>query len=198
VNAMAIFVVDTTAVLVIILIAIVIAAAGILYWQFDRTRRLRERFGPEYERTVSETGARREAEAKLERRERRVERLHIRPLESAERVRFEEAWRQVQGRFVDNPNGALSDADRLIGEVMSAEGYPVLDFEQRASDVSVDHPRVVENYREGHRIAVLRDQGRAGTEDLRKAMIHYRALFDDLVGVVGQHDQQELSRKHAG
>jgi hypothetical protein len=194
VNAMATFVVNTTALLLIILIAVVVAAAGLIYWQFSRTRRLRERFGPEYDRAVHETGARREAEAKLERRERRVERLHIRQLEPADRARFEEVWRRIQARFVDDPNAALIDADRLIGEVMSAEGYPILDFEQRAADVSVDHPRVVENYREGHRIAQLGDQGRANTEDLRKAMIHYRTLFDDLIGI---HNQQELSRKRA-
>jgi hypothetical protein len=195
VNAMATIVVNTTALLAIALIAIVAAAGGIFYWQFSRTKRLRERFGPEYDRTVKETGARRQAEATLQQREKRVERLHVRQLEAADRDRFEEEWRHIQARFVDNPKGALIDADRLIGEVMSAEGYPVLDFEQRTADISVDHSRVVENYREGHRIALLQEQGRANTEDLRKAMIHYRTLFDDLVG---RHDRRELSQKRAG
>lgn len=195
-NTMATFLINTTAIVVIVLIAIAIAAAGaVLYWQFNRTKRLRERFGPEYDRTVKETGAKREAEAKLKQREKRVERFHIHPLEPTDRGRFEEAWRQIQARFVDDPDGALIDADRLIGEAMSAEGYPVLDFEQRASDISVDHPRVVENYREGHRIALLQQQRQASTEDLRKAMIHYRTLFDDLIGV---HDPQEVPRKRAG
>lgn len=195
-NTMATFLINTTAIVVIVLIAIAIAAAGaVLYWQFNRTKRLRERFGPEYDRTVKETGAKREAEAKLQQREKRVERFHIHPLEPTDRGRFEEAWRQIQARFVDDPDGALIDADRLIGEAMSAEGYPVLDFEQRASDISVDHPRVVENYREGHRIALLQQKRQASTEDLRKAMIHYRTLFDDLIGV---HDPQEVPRKRAG
>lgn len=193
-NAMAIAVVNTTAILVIVLIAVVIAAAGILYWQFNRTKRLRERFGPEYDRTVQETGTKYKAEAKLQHLEERVERLHIRQLEPAERTNFEKSWRQIQGRFVDNPNGAVTDADHMLGEVMSVEGYPVLDFEQRAADISVDHPRVVENYREGHRIAVLQEQGRASTEDLRKAMIHYRTLFDDLIGLA---DRRELSQERA-
>lgn len=195
-NTMATFLINTTAIVVIVLIAIAIAAAGAaLYWRFSRTKRLRERFGPEYDRTVKETGAKREAEAKLQQREKRVERFHIHPLEPTDRGRFEEAWRQIQARFVDDPDGALIDADRLIGEAMSAEGYPVLNFEQRASDISVDHPRVVENYREGHRIALLQQQRQASTEDLRKAMIHYRTLFDDLIGV---HDPQEVPRKRAG
>lgn len=194
-NAIAIFAANTTAILVVVLIAIVVAAAGILYWQLNRTKRLRERFGPEYDRTVKETGAKRQAEAKLEKLEKRVERLHVSQLEPGDRAHFEQAWRQVQAQFVDNPSGALLDADRVIGEVMSAEGYPVLDFEQRAADISVEHPRVVENYREGHRIAVLRQQDRASTEDLRKAMIHYRTLFDDLIGL---HDERELSTRGAG
>ena len=195
-NTMATFLINTTAIVVIVLIAIAIAAAGAaLYWRFSRTKRLRERFGPEYDRTVKETGAKREAEAKLQQREKRVERFHIHPLEPTDRGRFEEAWRQIQAPFVDDPDGALIDADRLIGEAMSAEGYPVLNFEQRASDISVDHPRVVENYREGHRIALLQQQRQASTEDLRNAMIHYRTLFDDLIGV---HDPQEVPRKRAG
>lgn len=194
-NAIAIFAANTTAILLIVLIVVVIAAAGFVYWQLNRTKRLRERFGPEYDRTLKETGAKREAEAKLEKREKRVERLHVRKLEPGDRDHFEQAWRQVQAQFVDNPSGALLDADRVIGEVMSAEGYPVIDFEQRAADISVEHPRVVENYREGHRIAVLRQQGGASTEDLRKAMIHYRTLFDDLIGL---HGEPELSTREAG
>jgi hypothetical protein len=195
VNIMAMLVVNTTEILVIVLIALV-AAAAILFWQSTRTRKLRERFGPEYDRTVEQTGARREAEAKLQQRAKRVERLHIRSLEAAERAHFEKSWREIQARFVDNPHGAVLDADRVVAEVMTAEGYPVLDFEQRAADISVDHPRVVENYREGHRIALLQQQGQASTEDLRKAIIHYRTLFDDLIGVpVHQEVHQEMSRE---
>jgi hypothetical protein len=181
--------VSATAILTIILGVIVVAGAVVVYMhQLNRTKRLRRRFGPEYERTLKETRDKREAEAKLQRLQRRVERLHIRPLEAAERARFEEAWHAVQSRFVDNPKGALINADRLIGEVMSAEGYPMLDFQQRAADISVDHANVADSYREGHRIALLHAQGRASTEDLRQAMIHYRRLFDELLGQQGQHE----------
>jgi hypothetical protein len=173
---------NPTAVIVIaVIVIIVFGAAAVYVLQRSRTKRLQERFGPEYARTLKEAGDRRQAEAKLERLEKRVERLHIRPLDPADRARFRDAWREIQIRFVDDPNRALLEADRLIGEVMSAEGYPVLDFQQRAADISVEHPAVVENYREGHQIALRHGQGRAGTEDLRKAMIHYRTLFEDLV-----------------
>ncbi|MGB7438079.1 MAG: hypothetical protein WBR26_14065 [Candidatus Acidiferrum sp.] len=118
----------------------------------------------------------------MEDRRERVERLKIRSVNPAERTGFQEDWRKVQARFVDDPSGALNDADRLIGQVMSAEGYPMNEFEQQAADISVDHPRVVENYREGHKIAINNVQKRATTEELRKAMIHYRTLFEDLVG----------------
>jgi hypothetical protein len=174
---------NTAAVIVLVLIlGIVIGAAAIYALERSRSMRLKERFGPEYDRTVSEKGDRWNAESDLERRAKRVERLHIRPLEPTERARFLEEWRHMQARFIDDPNEAVVDADRLIGNVMSAEGYPVQDFEQRAEDISAEHPRVVENYREAHRIAVRHTQGRANTEDLRQAMIHYRILFEELVG----------------
>jgi hypothetical protein len=172
----------TEMIAIVLIVLVVIGVAAVYILQFNRTKRLRDRFGPEYDRTLNETGDKREAEAKLQRLEKRVERLHVRALEASERARFVEAWREIQARFVDNPKGALIDADRLIGEVMSAEGYPVLDFQQRAADVSVDHPHVAENYRAGHRIALLHAQGRASTEDLRRAVIHYRTLVDELLG----------------
>jgi hypothetical protein len=181
---------NTTLVVVIVsILVIAVAAAAVYLLQRNRTRRLQKRFGSEYGRAVKETGDKRQAEARLERLEKRVERFHTRPLESEGRARFEEAWRGIQARFVDSPKQALIEADRLIGEVMSEEGYPVLDFDQRAADLSVEHPAVVENYREGHQIALQEAQGRASTEDLRKAMIHYHALFEDLVG------QPELSER---
>ena len=174
---------STSAVVILaVILGIVVGAALIYFLQRNRTLRLQERFGPEYTRTVSERGDRWRAESDLERRQRRVEKFRIRPLDSASRARFEESWRDVQARFVDNPQGTLAQADRLIGEVMAAEGYPVQDFEQRAADISVDHPRVVANYREAHYIAVQHSQGRASTEDLRRAMIHYRSLFEELIG----------------
>ena len=164
----------------------VIVIAGIAAWLFFRKRRtgrLRTQFGgAEYDHTVKEDGSRRHAEAVLKERTERVEGLNIRPLAAGDRERFVELWRRVQARFVDGPGGAVTEADQLLRDVMSTRGYPVTDFEQRAADISVDHPLVMENYRTAHAIAVRQTQGRANTEDLRQAMIHYRTLFEELVG----------------
>ena len=160
---------------------IVIGIVAYLVMQKRRSERLRAQFGPEYERAIAEGGDRRQTEAKLAERADRVRSFHLRPLASADRANFLEAWNRVQAHFVDNPTGAVAEADQLLGEVMLARGYPVTDFEQRAADVSVDHPGVVQNYRTAHEIAVRHSKGQASTEDLRKAMIHYRALFEDLV-----------------
>lgn len=170
------------AVVLALIVGIAIGAAVFYLVQQTRTRRLQQRFGPEYSRVLEETGNRSTAEQRLEDRQRRVQKLHIRQLDANERVRFQEGWRDIQAHFVDDPNRALSEADGLIGEVMSIEGYPMREFEERAADISVDHPIVTENYREGHRIATRNVQGRATTEDLRKAMIHYRTLFEELIG----------------
>jgi len=167
--------------IVIAIAAVVIAAAVWMIIRRRQTDRLRARFGPEYDRTVRETGAVANAEAKLSARARRVERLHIQPLSAADAARFSAAWRRVQARFVDDPKGAVTEADRLVGEVMHARGYPVGDFEQRVEDISVDHPKVVMNYRAARDIAQEHARGRASTEDLRQAMVHYRALFEDLL-----------------
>ncbi len=142
----------------------------------------RSSFGPEYERTVRETDDRRRAEAELEARRRRVEDLDLRDIQPDDATRYASAWKAVQGRFVDDPPGAVGEADRLVGEVMAARGYPVTDFEQRAADLSVGHGTVVEQYREAHAIAARHATGDADTEDLRRAMVHYRALFSDLLG----------------
>jgi len=153
---------------------------GIVAWAATRARRsrmLRERFGPEYNRAVNSSDDKRGAEAELAARAERRDQLHIKPLSPEARERYREDWQQVQALFVDDPQGAAHDADRLIQNVMSDRGYPMTDFEQRAADVSVDHPRVVENYREGHRLS----RGDGSTEDLRQAMRHYRALFEELV-----------------
>jgi len=164
----------------------VIVIAGIAAWLFFRKRhtgRLRTQFGEaEYDRAVKEVGGRRYAEAELKERTERVESLNIRPLAAGDRARFVELWRSVQARFVDGPGGAVTEADQLLRDVMSTRGYPVTDFEQRAADISVDHPLVMENYRTAHAIAIRQTQGRANTEDLRQAMIHYRTLFEELVG----------------
>jgi hypothetical protein len=146
-----------------------------------RTQELRKRFGPEYDRVISERGDTRQAESELAARQKRVDKLNIRPIESEQREHFIEAWRLTQARFVDAPAEAIKDADRLVSQVMQARGYPVGNFEQRAADVSVDHPIVVENYRAARAIAVANEREQASTEDLRQAIVHYRALFEDLL-----------------
>jgi hypothetical protein len=170
--------------LVIALAVIVVTAiAAWLFFRKRRTGKLRTKFGgAEYDRALKEDGSRRHAEAGLKERTERVENLNIRPLAAGDRARFLESWSRVQARFVDGPGGAVTEADQLLRDVMSTRGYPVSDFEQRAADISVDHPLVMENYRTAHAIAVRQTQGQANTEDLRQAMIHYRTLFEDLVG----------------
>lgn len=161
-------------------VVLVVAAVVLFYMRTQKSRRLREHFGPEYERAVNEVGSAR-AENILENREKRVKKFDIHPLEPSARHRFVEQWRLVQARFVDDPHGTIGDADRLLGHVMVARGYPVADFEQQAADLSVNHPRVTEHYRAGHAIAVRHAQGQASTEDLRQALIHYRNLFEELI-----------------
>ena len=174
---------DQQVIWIIVVVAIVAVAVGWYAWMRRRTAELRERFGPEYEHTVRTTGDVRKAEASLEARAKRVERLHIRPLTAEESRRFAEAWQRVQSLFVDDPNGAIAQADKLVGEVMTARGYPIGDFDRRVEDISVDHPDVVMNYRAAREIAQLQHDGRASTEDLRQGMVHYRALFSDLLEV---------------
>ncbi len=172
----------TTIVIGIVIAIIVVTAAAALILRNRRSQRLRTRFGPEYGRALEETGDRTKAEAKLEKLEKRVERFDIRPLSPVSRANFVAAWQKIQARFVDDPKGALSEADKLIQEIMAARGYPVSAFDQRAADISVNHPLIVEHYRAGHDIALDHAKGRASTEDLRQAMIHYRALFAELAG----------------
>ena len=166
-----------------IVVGVIVAAiAAWLALRKRRTENLRTQFGgAEYDRTLKEEGSRRHAEAGLKERNERVESLAIRPLAPGDRVRFVESWSRIQARFVDGPGGAVTEADQLLGDVMSTRGYPVSDFEQRAADISVDHPLVLQNYRTAHEIAVRQTQGKANTEDLRQAMIHYRTLFEELV-----------------
>lgn len=164
---------------VLVLILLLIA---LLVQRKKRTEKLQAKFGEaEYARAMQVEGDRKQAEAALEQRAKRVDELHVRLLSPADRARFEEAWRRVQAHFVDGPAGAVTEADQLLGDVMSVRGYPVGNFEQRAADISVAHPLVLENYRTAHEIALRQTQGRATTEDLRQAMVHYRALFDQLV-----------------
>ena len=168
-----------------ILIALaIVALIAVVAWTATRsvrTERLRKRFGPEYDRTVEAAPGRREAEAELDARRRRREELDIRTLDPAAVQRYAQRWTDAQRRFVDEPPEAVREADVLVVEVMRERGYPTEGFEQRSSDVSVDHPDVVENYRAAHAISLANDQGLASTEELRRAMVHYRALFQDLL-----------------
>ena len=165
--------------LVVVLLA---GIAAFLWHRKRRTQRLRTQFGSsEYARAVQTGGNRRRAEAGLDKRTQRVEKFHVRPLAAGDRARFAESWRGVQARFVDGPAGAVTEADQLLGDVMSTRGYPVSDFEQTAADISVNYPLVLENYRTAHEIALRQTKGQATTEDLRQAMVHYRTLFDELV-----------------
>jgi len=173
---------------------IVIVAVGI--WLYVRQRRsttadLRQKFGPEYDRAVLAHGSK--AEAKLADREKRVDKLNIRDLDAMEHERYSKQWQAVQSRFVDSPKGAVAEADDLVCSVMKVRGYPVADFEQRAADISVDHPRVVENYRSAHEIALRSGKEGATTEDLRTAMIHYRSLFEELVLVPTVVERKEVA-----
>ena len=170
----------------IMLAGAVILTIAVLAWLYVRKRRsttagLRQKFGPEYERAVQQQGSERKAEAKLADRQERVEKLSIRDLDPMERERFSKQWESVQSRFVDSPRGAVAEADDLVSSLMKTRGYPISDFDQRAADISVDHPRVVENYRSAHAIALHVGKNEASTEDLRTAMIHYRSLFGELV-----------------
>ena len=165
----------------IIVALLIFGAIAWMYLRQRRTGELRQQFGPEYDRELDQQGGRRRAEAELERRTRRVKRLAIRPLPPAERVSYAERWNDQQSRFVDDPMAAVDEVDHLVEEVMERRGYPVAEFEQQAADISVDHPQVVENYRAAHAIALRQQRGEAGTEELRKAMIYYRTLFEELL-----------------
>jgi hypothetical protein len=176
---------STIQIAIIIAVAVLLVAGIAILFSIRKrkTARLRTQFGgAEYNRAVKEGGSRQKAEAVLDKRADRVESFHIQPLGPGDRTRFVESWRRVQAGFVDGPGGAVTEADQLLRDVMSTRGYPVSDFEQRAADISVDHPLVLEHYRSAHEIAVRQTQGQASTEDLRQAMIHYRTLFEELVG----------------
>ena len=167
----------------------VILTVAVFAWLYVQRRRrsttaeMRQRVGPEYERAVGEQGPERRAEAQLAAREKRVEQLKIHDLDSAKRELFAGQWQVLQSRFVDDPKAAVTEADALVSTFMQARGYPVADFNQLAADISVDHPRVVANYRSAHEIVLRLGKGEANTEDLRTAMIHYRSLFEELVQV---------------
>jgi SOS response regulatory protein OraA/RecX len=175
----------TNTTLLIVAAVVVIAAVAIAWTLAQRRQRrahLRERFGPEYDRTVHAVGTTGRAEAVLAEREKRVETYHIRALDPDERRRFSEAWTGVQAKFVDDPSAAVTEADRLVNELMTARGYPMNDFDRRAEDLTVEHANVVHHYRAAREIANRHARNAASTEELRQALVHYRDLFADLLG----------------
>ena len=172
-----------TIIFAVILIAIVVAVVAWVIIQRQRSLRLKRRFGPEYDLTVSEFRSQGKAEAELMAREKRVAGFKIVPLTPADAFRFSQAWNGLQGRFIDSPKGVVVEADHLVRELMAKRGYPMGDFERMAADISVDHPTVVATYRAAQAIAARDASGEANTEELRQAVIHYRTLFDELLGV---------------
>jgi hypothetical protein len=183
----------STGLLVAIIVIAVVAVAAVVAARWQRTRQLRERFGPEYQRTVARTGNRRSGEAQLAKRERRRRQLDVVELDPAARSGYLDAWRATQAKFVDDPVAATGEADQLVCRVMRDRGYPVDEFEQRADDISVDHPQVAENYRAAHAVSVANERGLAGTDDLRQAFMHYRSLFAELLDP-GQSSEKEEVR----
>jgi len=171
-SSIAVIVVALLVVLILILVAV----------RAQRTRHLQRRFGPEYDRTVAAAQDRREAESQLQAREKQRQRFRSRDLDAGELSRFREQWGALQVRFVDEPSASVRDADALVNQVMTQRGYPMSEFEQRSADISVDYPNVVENYRHARRISVANNDGKASTEDLRRSLVYYRSLFDELLG----------------
>jgi hypothetical protein len=175
----------STAVLVVIAVVAVVAATGIGFLLRDsaRTLRLRRRFGPEYDRAMARHDNRRAAERDLRARERRHDELDIRPLDDSSRGRYREQWVHVQEQFVDSPEAALGQADRLVITVMGDRGYPTRGFDERVAHLSVEYGRTIDYYRRGHAISCRAERHQASTEDMRQAMVHYRALLEDLLAV---------------
>ena len=168
----------------IVIIVAALLVIGFVAWTLGtklRTDRLQRRFGPEYERTIEQAESRKEAESELSARMKRRRELEIQPVSPETAERYTVEWRDVQARFVDQPSEAVKDADQLVTRLMQERGYPTDDFEQQAADVSVDHPNVVDNYRGAHTVWLSNEQGKAETEDLRRAMVHYRSLFEELL-----------------
>ncbi|MEP6894064.1 MAG: hypothetical protein ABI986_00520 [Chloroflexota bacterium] len=177
---------NTTYIVIAVVLALVVIAGAILIptlSQRNRSTRLRDQFGAEYDRTVETLGDEKKAQTQLEDRQKHVKALDIKPLSASEAERYVAEWSEVQSKFVDEPGQAIVDADRLIMEVMSLRSYPVSDFEQRAADISVTHPNFVSNYRAAREIAVKNETFESNTEELRQALIHYRSLFEELLEI---------------
>jgi len=173
----------TETVLIVILIVAVLAIAGLAWKLFHKqhTKKLRSQFGPEYDRAIEQYGASAQAEKDLEARQKRMQKIDIHSLTPVERERFADRWQVVQSRFVDDPSATIREADRLVAEIMAARGYPMVEFDGRADDLSVDHPIVVAHYRTAHDIALKHERAAATTEDLRRAVVCYRELFEELL-----------------
>jgi hypothetical protein len=167
----------TAVILIVVVLAVLIV--GFALYRRERSRKLRAHFGPEYERTLHQYGSETKAEEALASRQRRMEKIQIRPLTEHQRDQFADQWHGIQSRFVDDPSESIREADRLVMDVMAARGYPMADFDRRAEDISVDHPHVVSNYRKAHDIALK--NGQASTENLREGLVCYRRLFDELL-----------------
>jgi hypothetical protein len=182
---------------VLIGVVVVAAIAAWLIYRGRRTAALRDKFGDEYDRTLETAGGRTKAEAALEERQERVAKLDIRPLAERERVEFSRDWRNTKAVFVDSPVEAVHHADRLLADIMQARGYPMADFDRRYEDLTVDHGEVARHYREGHEIVLRHGRGESTTEELRRAMIHFEALFDDLVNEVPEDSEARPVRSSA-
>ncbi|HYX21101.1 MAG TPA: hypothetical protein VFA98_09695 [Thermoanaerobaculia bacterium] len=177
---------DTVRIVVIVVVALVAAAIAWYLLQTRRSKALKDRFGPEYERTVREAGSPRRGEAMLEQRAERVARLDIHSLSPADSARFSQSWFDIQKRFVDAPERSVAEADRVVRDVMVAKGYPMEDFDRRAEDISVHYPHVVRNFRAARAIADRSRDHQATTEELRQALVYYRNLFDELLEATGR------------
>jgi len=186
--------VNTTYFIIAVVLVVVVIGAILALWFASRnhSKRLHDQFGSEYDHTVQTMGGKKKAHAELDERQKHVESLNIRPLSATERERYLADWATVQSKFVDEPGQAIVAADRLITEVMQVRAYPVSDFEQRAADVSVSYPTLVTNYRAAREIAIRNEQDQADTEELRQAMIHYRSLFEELLGPEIEAVNQEI------
>jgi len=174
---------STITIIVIAVVVIIGVILGLVFARRNRSDKLHEKFGPEYDRTVQTMGGERKAQTELNERQKHVKTLDIRPLTVSEHDRYLAEWAAVQSKFVDEPGQAIKDADRLIIEVMQLRGYPVSDFDQRAADISVKYPTLVSNYRGAREIAIKNKENKANTEELRQAMIYYRSLFDELLKI---------------
>ena len=174
---------STATVLTIVLMVAILVIAGLAWklFQRQRSKKLRSQFGPEYDRTIAQYGEPAKAERDLEARQKRMQKVNIHSLTPVERERFTDRWQIVQSHFVDDPSGTIHEADRLVMEIMVARGYPMVEFAGRADDLSVDHPLVVSHYRTAHEIALNHERGAATTEDLRRAVVCYRELFEELL-----------------